>query len=67
MSSRWTSSPPTVPGFYWLRVRGEFEPEVVWVTELQGRLHLYLCGSEEPAPLEGDDQHEWFGPLIPPA
>jgi hypothetical protein len=63
---RWTHVPPSVPGFYWLRVTGEFEPEIVRVFELQGSLQIHICGSEQPAPLEGG-QHEWFGPLLPPS
>ena len=66
MKPRWTSASPTVPGFYWLRVAGEFDPELVRVVELQGTLHIHICGSEQSAPLEGG-QHEWFGPISPPS
>jgi hypothetical protein len=66
MNSRWSSSLPTLPGIYWLRVKGEFDSEVVQVSECEGTLKAYLCGCGQPVPLEGPG-HEWHGPLIPPS
>ena len=65
MKLRWRSAPPTAPGFYWLRVRGEFEPEIVLVAEFDGALQLYICGVQGPQLLEGG-AHEWYGPLACP-
>jgi len=61
----WTNKLPMREGFYWLRVRGEFEPEVVRVHQAEGLLQIYIFGSEQPAPLEGGE-HEWSGPIAPP-
>jgi hypothetical protein len=65
-AARWTRAIPTEEGFYWLRVRGEFQPEVVRVTRVGGKLQAHLCGSAQPVPLEGA-KHEWWGPLAPPS
>ena len=62
----WTSATPTEPGFYWLRVAGEFEAEIVRVIEWRGTLRMHVCGSDKAVPLEAP-QHEWLGPLVPPS
>jgi hypothetical protein len=64
-AAAWTHARPTVAGFYWLRVAGEFEAEVVRVESIDGALHAYICGAAHPVPVEGD-RHEWCGPLMPP-
>jgi hypothetical protein len=66
VAAHWTHVLPTEEGFYWLRVPGEFAPEVVRVARIAGVLQALICGSREPVPLEGDS-HEWCGPLVAPS
>lgn len=64
----WTTTPPTVPGWYWLRTAGDARGEVVRVARdpdgPAAGLAVYRAGYEldEDFPAGA----EWAGPLTPP-
>lgn len=59
---RWTTSPPTTPGWYWAmrKPRGEFELQVVRFIEPE--IVLSMSGDE----LDSSDFDLWSGPIEPP-
>ena len=71
----WTTTPPTEPGFYWLREQGE-GTSIVEVSRYRNTKELRAAfpGSEAELPFGSKNLHypdiadgsEWFGPLTPP-
>ena len=65
---RWSSEPPTEPGFYWTREGPDGLPEVVAVDRCQdGRLQVLFTG-DDGWEWVGDvaSGTQWSGPLEPP-
>lgn len=64
-SLRWTSEPPTVPGWYWQRGGESEEPRVVpvvWCRADSGEMELRIC-CRPYTPLS---RYEWAGPIPEP-
>jgi hypothetical protein len=76
MPHTWLDTPPTAPGWYWLR-RWEFhykydggsrfgEPEVVQVVESSrgdGTLEYYAAGWDSAATFRSEPREQWAGPI----
>lgn len=63
----WTSSRPTVSGFYWYRETGEAPQVIEWDNDLQWVRFTgsdIACGDALQNPIEGEF---WSEPVMPPA
>ncbi len=57
----WTSTPPSEPGWYWVKIIDR--PEVLEVAPISGQLHILWSDGPRPLP-EG---YLWAGPIPQPS
>jgi hypothetical protein len=70
-SVTWTTTPPTEPGYYWLRECPGYKRVVVKLcTEdtpaARNVLTAFKCNDERGTPVSELPYAEWYGPLVPP-
>lgn len=62
---RWSETPPTVPGWYWIITSPEFEPEVVRVDTSREK-PIFWADAFEPHPIPPPGTYSWAGPIPQP-
>lgn len=63
---QWRHLPPSVPGFYWLRLETEeFVLDFPVSVEQDGR--VLTIGVESTAHVSAYTTAQWFGPILPPS
>jgi hypothetical protein len=69
-TTRWTTTTPTAPGWYWFQT-GDAGPAVVrvWRDPKDGTLYVASGNGKWPVAewLSMADDGMWAGPLVPPA
>lgn len=64
----WSETPPTEPGWYWVRNAEGLRPQVVQVVndQLGTELRVWVMGGRNTTAL-AQLRVEWSGPVAPPA
>jgi hypothetical protein len=66
----YSTKPPTVPGYYWLRHEGNDDIVEVWNDpghpSLEKTFFIHRCGSGESAEIVALKGGEWSGPIPMP-